>query len=401
MRLISVLLLASASLCVAAHAQDLAVVDATVYVSPQAAPQTHTTVLMQRGKIVALGRDVRVPKHVRTLPCGRCVVFSGFWNSHVHFTGAQWTGAGSAPAGQLSDDMQGMLTHSGFTTVVDTSSDPENTVALRRRVEAWEVLGPHIYTAGFGLYPPHAIPFYLDDLPESLRARLPQPSTPAEATIAVQHNVALGSDAVKLFIGSYLSPDHLVHMSPEIARTAVAEGHTHGQLVFAHPSDAEGIGIAIASGVDVLAHAPSEVDGVDEAQLRELVEHHMAMIPTLKLFSGSRHIERIRQIVATFHGMGGVLLFGTDTGFLTDYDVAEEYRQLGLAGLSFREVLAMLTTAPAAEFKVASHAGTIKIGNDGDLTILASDPSVGELTDFSHVLYTIRAGRVIFDGKAP
>src|ERR1017187_8564049 len=40
-------------------------------------------------------------------------------------------------------------------------------------------------------------------------------------------------------------------------------------------------------------------------------------------------------------------LFGTDTGFLTDYDVKEEYRQLELAGLSFHDVLAMLTTSPA------------------------------------------------------
>ena len=37
-----------------------------------------------------------------------------------------------------------------------------------------------------------------------------------------------------------------------------------------------------------------------------------------------------------FHIAGGRLLFGTDTGFLTDYDMSEEYRQLELAGLSFR-----------------------------------------------------------------
>jgi hypothetical protein len=39
------------------------------------------------------------------------------------------------------------------------------------------------------------------------------------------------------------------------------------------------------------------------------------MIPTLKLFSGSDHIDRIRDIVMQFHSAGGRLLFGTDTGF--------------------------------------------------------------------------------------
>jgi imidazolonepropionase-like amidohydrolase len=186
-------------------------------------------------------------------------------------------------------------------------------------------------------------------------------------------------------------------MPVDIARAAVAEGHRHGQLVFAHPSDLEGLRIAMESGVDVLAHAPSKVDGVDDALLKTMVDHHMAMIPTLKLFSGSNHIERIREIVARFHVLGGTLLFGTDTGFLTDYDVKEEYRQLGLAGLSFHDVLAMLTTAPAAKFKVSAHSGRIRTGNDGDLTILLADPAAGELQDFSRVAYTIRAGRLIFD----
>ena len=40
-----------------------------------------------------------------------------------------------------------MLTHSGFTTVVDVASDASNTVPLRRRIESGEVAGPNIYTS--------------------------------------------------------------------------------------------------------------------------------------------------------------------------------------------------------------------------------------------------------------
>jgi hypothetical protein len=162
----------------------------------------------------------------------------------------------------------------------------------------------------------------------------------AAAIKTVQHNVALGTDIVKLFTGSYLSPYHIVHMPLEIARAAASKGHQHGQLVFAHPSDLEGIRISIDSGVDVLAHAPSETRGVNNPLINEMVRHNMAMIPTLKLFSESNQIARIRQIVAQFYGEGGTLLFGTDTGFLTDYDVTEEYHQLALANLSFQDVLA-------------------------------------------------------------
>ncbi len=393
-------LIAVAALCPQAHAQNLAVTNATVYRSPQSAPLAHATILIQHGKITALGTGVNLPPHIPTLHCTQCVVFAGFWNAHVHFTGPQWAGAAGQPAADLTRALQAMLTHSGFTTVVDTASDPINTVALRRRILSGAVLGPKIYTAGSGLYPPHGIPFYLHDLPASIRATLPQPSTPAEAVEAVSHNVALGTDIVKLFVGSYLAPDHVVHMPVDVAQSAVAEGHRHGQLVFAHPSDLEGIRIAIESGVDVLAHAPDTVDGIDEHFVTEIVTHKMAMVPTLKLFSGSSNIARIREIVAGFHAKGGTLLFGTDTGFLTDYDVTEEYHQLALAGLSFKDVLAMLTTAPASKFKVSGHAGSLRVGADGDLTVLDRDPAAGSLEDFTHVLYTVRAGNVIYDSAA-
>ena len=102
---------------------------------------------------------------------------------------------------------------------------------------------------------------------------------------------------------------------------------------FASPSTAEWT---------FLAHAPDMIGGIDTTLVEQLVAHHMKMIPTLKLFSGSSHIDLIRKIVAQFHADKGTLLFGTDTGFLTDYDVTEEYHQLALTGLSFHDVLAML-----------------------------------------------------------
>jgi imidazolonepropionase-like amidohydrolase len=138
---------------------------------------------------------------------------------------------------------------------------------------------------------------------------------------------------------------------------------------------------------------------VDADLVNEMVSKHMAMIPTLKLFSGSSHIGKIRDIVAQFHHAGGRLLFGTDTGFLTDYDVSEEYHQLQMAGLTFRDVLSMLTVNPAKEFHLESHVGQLRVGYDGDLTVLSGDPKQGDLQDFAHVLYTVRAGRVIFDGE--
>ena len=185
-------------------------------------------------------------------------------------------------------------------------------------------------------------------------------------------------------------------MRLDIVRAAVEAGHRHGQLVFAHPSNLEGVRVAMEGGVDVLAHAPERVEGIDNAFIAQLVAHHMAMVPTLKLFSDDGPIARIRGVVSTFHRLGGQLMFGTDTGFLTDYDLTEEYRQLYLAGLNYRDVLAMLTTSPAQRFHVSKQKGRIAPGMNGDLTILSADPANGDPTAFTQVRYTVRDGRVIY-----
>jgi imidazolonepropionase-like amidohydrolase len=376
------------------RAQDLAVAGAKIYASPTARPITDATILIRGGKIVSVGKHVPVPKDVKTLRCPNCVVFAGFWNTHVHFMEPKWVDASSQPAEKLTQQLQEMLTRSGFTTVVDTASAPDNTVSLRRRIASGEVMGPRIYTAGAGLYPPHALPFYIKDLPPAILAQLPQPETPAEAAAAVRKNIAAGTDIVKLFTGSIVAPGHVIPMPLPIAAAAAAAGHEHGQLIFAHTTNLEGTRVAVESGVDVLAHAPEALEGIDDGLLHQMVDRHMSMIPTLKLFSGDRNIAEIRSIVLKFHQYGGVLMFGTDTGFLTDYDVKEEYHQLALAGLSYRDVLAMLTTAPAQRFHVADQEGHLAVGMRGDLTVLSADPATDPLA-FTSVLFAIRGGRVI------
>jgi len=382
-----------------ADAQNLAIVNATVYVSPQAPAQHGLTVLIRDGKIVAAGMHVLVPDGTNTLPCNGCVVLAGFWNAHIHFMEPKWDDAAHQPAEKLAGQIDSMLTHSGFTTVVDTGSDGENTIALRRRIESGEVPGPRIYTSGPPIFPAHALPFYLDGISAELRSKLGQPETPPEATAFVDKNLALGTDIVKLFTGSIVKPNQITPMAVPIAKAAVDEAHRHGQLVFSHTSNLEGTRVAVESGVDVLAHAPEETSGIDEPLLRTMMAQRMTMIPTLKLFSRDDNIAQIRAEVSRFHTLGGRLVYGTDTGFLPDYDQGEEFRQLAQSNLGFREVLAMLTTSPAELFHVASHEGKVESGMNGDLTVLTVDPAFGDPAAFTKVLYTIRGGRVIFRAK--
>jgi imidazolonepropionase-like amidohydrolase len=378
------------------RAQDLAITRATVYSAPDSPARKYVTVVIRHGVIEGVGEHLRIPKDIETISCQGCVVLAGFWNAHVHFMEPKWNDAANQPADKLARQMSEMLTHSGFTTVVDTGSDGENTIALRRRVDSGEVLGPRIITAGIPIFPAHALPYYLAELPAEFKAKMGQPETAADAVAIVDKNRAAGCDIVKLFTGSIVSPGHITPMQVAIARAAADEAHRHGQLVFSHSSNLEGTKVAIEAGVDVLAHTPEVTSGIDEAMLQRMIAQHMTIIPTLKLFSRDDDIANIRRLDYRFHQLGGRLVYGTDTGFLPDYDQSEEFRQLMQAGFGFREVLAMLTTAPAELFHLSQREGKVMPGMRGDLTILSEDPASGHPEAFTKVKYTIRGGNVIW-----
>ena len=62
--------------------------------------------------------------------------------------------------------------------------------------------------------------------------------------------------------------------------------------------------------------------------------------------------------------------------------------------LSANEILASLTTNPAAYFK-AFDKGRVEKGLDADLVILDGDPA-SDVHNLARVSYTIRAGKILY-----
>ena len=100
-----------------------------------------------------------------------------------------------------------------------------------------------------------------------------------------------------------------------------------------------------------------------------------------------------------FAAAGGQVLFGTDVGYMTDYDPTDEYAYLARA-LTPLQILATLTTAPAARWKESESRGSIDAGKDADLVMLDADPAQ-DARRFADVRCTIRAGRLIYSRPPP
>jgi len=381
-----------------------ALVGGRVLPSPQAAAIPDGVVLIEGTTITAVGprAAVRAPEGATVVDCTGGTVTSGFWNSHVHFTGSQFRGAETAGAEALAGALRAMLTSYGVVHVVDTGSLLANTLALRRRIDRGEMPGPSILSAGGGFVPAGGSPYYI------LPARLLELARP-EDVARVEAELAGGADIVKLFTGSFATPRSIVVMPLEIVRAAVEAGHRRGKLVFAHPSNSPGARAAIEGGVDVLAHTfPTSLDGSpwDRALPAMMRERGMALIPTLKLWpyelrKAGRPNDLVERVLGTAMAqtsavadLSGELLFGTDVGYMTDYDPTDEFIFLRRAGLGAMQILAMLTTAPAARF-ASGGTGRIGPGMTADVVVLDGDPTQ-DVRAFAKVRMTMRDGRVIY-----
>ena len=178
--------------------------------------------------------------------------------------------------------------------------------------------------------------------------------------------------------------------------------------MFAHPTDIDGVAASIAAGVDILAHTTHGVETPwPDALLKRTISQGVSVIPTLQLMGYELKKENVppavtQRLVAasvehvrSFAAAGGQILFGTDVGYMSDFDPTEEYRLLSKAGLSAMQILASLTTTPATRWKESDRRGRIAAKMEADLVVLDADPAA-DPTNFARVACSIRSGKVIY-----
>ena len=400
--LMAVALLLSPVVSIAGEVEGPALVlqGGRVYPSPTAGPIDDAVVLIQNGQIAALGKrgHVIIPKSVRVIDCTGKIIVAGFWNSHVHFeTG--WQDVSHTAKGQIEAHMQEMLTRWGFTTVWDLGSEPTNTLALRRRIEAGEVSGPQILMAG-DVFPKNGHPVYLP-----AEMQLPEAASPEEAEQMAQRYMKMGLDGIKLFTGAFMGAKPVVNMDTAIVRAASDVAHAQGKPVFAHPQNRTGVDNALAGGVDVLAHTIPNEGSFTADELSRMKQQHTALIPTLTLWTtvvtdaaiANKLVDSGVSELNAYFSEGGTILFGTDVGFQSKYDTSQEYEFMGRA-MGWRDILASLTTNPSSFFKEPTK-GRVEKGLSADLVVLDADPA-SDVRNFARIAYSIREGKIIYRSPA-
>jgi len=408
-----VLAVALALSSTAGFARDLAIVGATVYASPDAAPLGDATIVVRDGRIqrVGLARDIRVPDGLPVIDANGATVVAGFWNSHVHLIRPDTLNAASQSAGALEAALQRMLTQWGFTAAFEVAGVPGNAIALRRRIERGEILGPLLLSVDAPFYPLGGTPIYVRKLYANNGWPSAEAATPDEARSRAVAQLASGANGVKLFTGAIVGPPiGVVPMDGTVAKAVVEAAHEAGKPAFAHPTDMRGIEIALDAGVDILAHTTPAGEPWPPALIDRLKARGVALVPTLMLIESelarenapeeirARFARNAAHQLRSYARAGGTILFGTDVGYIEDADTTRELELMAQAGLTWREILASLTTAPAARYGFGAKKGRIAAGMDADLVVLDADPQ-RDPAAFAKVRATIRGGTVLYRAR--
>jgi imidazolonepropionase-like amidohydrolase len=381
---------------------QLAIVGATIYHSPDAAPIRDGVLIISGERITAVGdrATVPVPRSATVLDARGTWIVPAFWNCHVHLMDAFWENYEQRSVAQIDSVLRAMFTRYGVVHIFETASlHSAPALDLRRRVNSGEILGPDVFSVlqafttvnGQIRYVPAR--FHTSELADAAAAR-----------DSVRARLAEGADAVKLFTVPLTRTRPYPVMPLDIVRAVTEEAHAKGKLVFAHPSNLAGVTAAVYGGVDILAHTAPDAGALSGALLGEMRARRVALIPTLALFEDtygadtagmSAYVRTAEDQVRAYRAIGGRILFGTDEGFTTHYDPTREYELLAAAGLGFRDILATMTTAPADEFSPMRQAGTLTRGEFADLVVLSADPAA-DIRSLARVRRTIRHGRTLY-----
>src|SRR6185312_1712594 len=433
---------------VTVHAPVVALEHVTVIDGTGAAARANQTVVINQGRIAALGADgaVSVPAGAQVMDLAGDSVFPGLVGMHDHLFYPAPSGAGRVPGqpalyNEMGFSFPRLYLAGGVTTLRTTGSVmPYTDLELKKRIDNGSIPGPHLYITGpylegAGAYTPN----------------MHELTGPEDATRLVNYWAAEGATSFKAYM----------HITRAELAAAIQAAHAHGLKITGHLCS---IGFKEASdlGIDDLEHGievDTEFDAAKQPDtcpagnqtsttltnldlaspafrdmIQDLVRHHTAVTSTLPVFeisvpgrpplqprvlaalspeakadyllgrdriatgNGAQRaiFEKEKQFEHAFAVAGGTLLAGLDPtgygGVLAGYGDQREVELLVEAGFTPLQALHIATQNGADFLGIGDRTGTVAVGKSADLVVVRGNPSQ-RIADIENVRLVFKDGQ--------
>ena len=349
-------------------------------------------------------------------------VMPGLIDSHVHITG-ELSPKQKLERVEMSDARVAMRAWSyadktlaaGFTTVRDVGANAEAVFALRDAINAGELTGPRILTAGATISATGGhgdVHGYREEI-----LHLFEDSSRCDGADdcrrAVRRQVKRGSDLIKITAtGGVLSETAAgtgQQMFDDEMTAVVRTAHSLGRKVAAHAHDADGINAALRAGVDSIEHGtylnaesirlfketgaylgPTVLAGETVAEMGAAENSFM---PPPIAAKAVRVGPQMLDMLGRAYDGGVKIAFGTDTGVSKHGDNARELELMVEAGMPHETVLRSATVEAATLLGLADRIGTLEAGKAADIIAVSQDP-LADMSVMRDVAFVMKGGAI-------
>jgi len=351
-------------------------------------------------------------------------VMPGLMDTHVHLTGQY------SPDSRLQRFIMNEADYAfdaamyarrtldaGFTVVRNLGDAFNVTIALRKAIDAGDVAGPKIFTAGKSLASTggHADPtngWANHLIGDAGRPRDGIVNSVEDARRAVRQRYKDGADWIKITAtGGVLSvaksgqnPQFTDDEFQAIMDTAA----DYGIRVAAHAHGTEGMKRAVIAGVASIEHGTF----MDKEVMRLMKQHGTYYVPTILAGNWVAEMAKIDGffpdlvrpkaaaigplIETTFaqaYAYGVPIVFGTDTGVSAHGDNAQEFALMVRSGMPPMEAIKSATSVAAAFLDIEATHGSLVAGKQADIIAVPGNP-LDDITLMERVGFVMKGGHV-------
>ncbi len=369
-------------------------------------------VVIQGNKIVALGKNVDIPKNAVILDLSDKTVLPGFIDAHTHIMvdGPDDYGAdlykNSTPfrAIRAAASVRKALWN-GFTALRDVESEGAMyaDVDVKKAIHMGIIPGPRLWVSTRGLsiagrYQPADYSWELD-LPKGVQ----MVSGVDECLKAVREQVAHGADWIKIYVDwpCFIDKDGgisgLTNFTHEELAAMVNEAHRLERHVAAHAISRNGIKAALEAGVDSIEHGC----GFDDELIDQAKIQGAYWCPTLLVFERHEQLLEIEyKALNKAYKKGVKIALGTDAGsFPWSVNQAKEFELLvKKAGFSPIDAIKAGTSVAAELLGQSDKIGYLAPGMLADIVAVNGDP-LQDITVLQNVMFVMKDGNIFRHDK--